>query len=149
MSQENVEIVKRVQASGVDLAELFRASTLPDPAATGIDLTAFDPNFETEFIARRSAGAVQPSVSHGLLGFAEGWRDWLEPWESYYIEAEEFIDAGDQVVSLTRVRAKTTRDAVAVEHRPAALWSLRDGRITRVQFYLHREEALEAAGLRA
>ena len=145
MSQENVEIVQRVQVSGVDLVELFKASTPPDPSTTGIDVTAFDSDFETEFITRR---ALRPSVSRGLLGFAEGWRDWLEPWASYYIEAEDFIDAGDEVVSLTRVRAQTTRDAVAVEHRPGAVWSLRDGKITRVRFFLERDEALEAAGLR-
>ena len=148
MSQENVEVVKRVQVSGVDLAGLFRASAVPDPAATGIDLTAFESDFETEFIARRVFGSVPMSTSHGLEGFAEAWRDWLEPYESYYIEAEEFIDAGDEVVSLTRVLAKTTRDTVAVEHRPAAVWSLREGKIVRVRFYLDRGEALEAAGLR-
>ena len=70
------------------------------------------------------------------------------PWESYYIEAEEFIDAGEEVVTLTRVLAQTTRDSVAVEHRPAAVWSLRQGKIVRVRFYLERDEALEAAGLR-
>jgi ketosteroid isomerase-like protein len=148
MSQENVEVVKRVQASGVDLVELFKASTPPDPSATGIDVTAFDSEFESEFITRRAFGSMRPSVSRGLLGFAESWRDWLEPWESYYIEAEEFIDAGDEVVSLTRVQARTTRDAVAVEHRPGAVWSLRDGKIVRVRFFLERDEALEAAGLR-
>src|SRR6476661_5853789 len=110
MSQENVEIVKKVQVSGVDLVELFKASTPPDPYATGIDVTAFDSDFETEFITRRAFGSMRPSVSRGLLGFAESWRDWLEPWASYYIEAEEFIDAGDEVVSLTRVQARTTRD---------------------------------------
>jgi ketosteroid isomerase-like protein len=148
MSQENVEVVKRVQVSGLDLAELFRASTVPDPSATGIDLTAFESDFETEFIARRVFGSIPPRTSRGLQGFAEAWRDWLEPWESYYIEAEEFIDAGDEVVSLTRVLAQTTRDTVAVEHRPAAVWSLREGKIVRVRFYLDRGEALEAAGLR-
>ena len=89
---------------------------------------------------------MRPSVTRGLLGFAESWRDWLEPWSSYYIEAEEFIDAGDEVVSLTRVRARTTRDAVAVEHRPGAVWSLRDSKIVRRRFS-DRDEALEAAGL--
>jgi ketosteroid isomerase-like protein len=92
-------------------------------------------------------GSIPPRTSHGLQGFVDGWRDWLEPWESYYIEAEDFIDAGDQVVSLTRVLAQTTRDAVAVEHRPAAVWSLREGKIVRVRFFLDRGEALEAAGL--
>jgi ketosteroid isomerase-like protein len=149
MSQENVEVVKRVQASGVDLAELFRASTVPNPSASEIDLTAFESDFETEFIARGAIGSLQPTTSLGLQGFVEGWRDWLEPWESYYIEAEEFIDAGDEVVSLTRVRAQTTRDAVAVEHRPGAVWSLREGKIVRVRFFLDRHEALEAAGLSA
>jgi ketosteroid isomerase-like protein len=148
MSQENVEVVKRVQASGVDLVELLRASTVPDPSATGIDLTAFESDFETEFIAHRVFGSIRPRASHGLDGFVESWRDWLEPWESYYIEVEEFIDAGDEVVSLTRVLAQTTRDAVAVEHRPAAVWSLREGKIVRVRFYLDRGEALQAAGLR-
>jgi ketosteroid isomerase-like protein len=148
MSQENVEMVKRVQPSGVDLVPLFRASTPPDPAATGIDVTAFASDFETEFIARRIFGSTRPSTFHGLQGFAESWRDWLEPWESYYIEAEEFIDAGEEVVSLTRVLAQTTRDAVAVEHRPAAVWSVREGKIVRVRFYLERKEALEVAGLR-
>jgi ketosteroid isomerase-like protein len=148
MSQENVEIVKKVQPSGVDLVELFRASTVPDPSATGIDLTAFESDFETKFIASRVFGSIRPTTSLGLQGFVEAWRDWLEPWESYYIEVEGFIDAGDEVVSLTRVRAQTTRDAVAVEHRPAAVWSVRAGKIARVRFYLERAEALEVAGLR-
>src|SRR6476620_9329621 len=122
MSQKNVDIVKGVQPSGVDLAVLFRASTVPDPGAIGIDRTTFASEFETEFIASRVFGSMRPPSSVGLMGFAEAWQDWLEPYESYYIEVEEFIDAGDVVVSLTRVRAQTMRDEVAVEHRPAALW---------------------------
>jgi ketosteroid isomerase-like protein len=148
MSQENVEIVKRVQPSGVDLVELFRASTVPDPSATEIDLTAFESDFETQFIARRVFGSREPAATFGLQGFVDGWRDWLEPWESYYTEVEDFIDAGDEVVSLTWVRAQTTRDAVAVEHRPAAVWSVREDKIARVRFYLERDEALEAVGLK-
>jgi ketosteroid isomerase-like protein len=46
------------------------------------------------------------------------------------------------------VLAQTTRDAVAVEHRPAAVWSVREAKIVRVRFYLERKEALEVAGLR-
>src|SRR6476620_2312971 len=102
MSQENVEIIKRVQPSGIDWADLFRAAfrvttATPDPATTGIDPTAFEFDFETEFIASQ-AGSMRPAC-RGLQGFAEAWQDWLEPWESYYIEVEEFIDAGDEVVS--------------------------------------------------
>jgi ketosteroid isomerase-like protein len=150
MSQENVEIVKRAQPRDIDMVELFRASNAPGGAVTpdtaGIDVTVFASDFEAEFISAR-AGSLRPA-SRGPEGLAEGWRDWLEPWESYYIELEKFIDAGDEVISLVRVRAQTTRDAVAVEHESAALWSVREGEISRVRFYLDRDQALEAAGLR-
>jgi ketosteroid isomerase-like protein len=144
MSKENVEIVKRAEPSGVDMVQLFRGEAAPDPAASGIDVTAFDSAFEAEFI---SAGGSMRPTSHGPEALAEAWRDWLEAWESYYLEVEEVLDAGDEVVSLVRVRARTTRDAVAVEHRPAAVWWVREGKIARVRFYLDRDQALEAAGL--
>jgi ketosteroid isomerase-like protein len=146
MSQENVEAIKSAWPSGIEMVDLFRTSTDLDLSAAGVDLAVFESGFETEFIASRAAGAIRPS-SRGLQGFAEAWRDWLEPWERYYIEVEEFIDAGDDVVSLVRVQAQSARDAVPVEHQPAALWSMRAGKIVRVRFYLEREEALEAAGL--
>jgi len=144
MSRENVEIIKRVQADGVDMVEMFRGSAEADFAAT--DLALFEDDCEIEFVAG-PRGPVGPAPSVGLHGFADAWREWLEPWDSYYVEVEEFIDVGDEVVSLVRVSARTTRDGVAIEHRPAAVWSVREGKVARVRFYLHRPEALEAAGL--
>jgi ketosteroid isomerase-like protein len=146
MSQENLEIVTRAQPSGADLVQLFQGADA-DFAAAGIDFTVFESDCEVEFMSGEAGASMRPS-SPGLQGLAEGWSDWLEPWESYYIEVEEFIDAGDEVVSLVRVRARTTRGAVTVEHRPAAVWTVKEGKITRVSFYLKRSEALEAAGLR-
>ena len=150
MSQRNVEIVKRAQPTGVDMVKLFRGSNAPDPAATpvatGIDVTAYESDFEVEFISA-TAGSLRPP-SRGPEGLAEAWRDWLEPWVSYYIELEDVIDAGDEVVSLVRVSAQTTRDAVAIEHQSAAVWSVQEDKIARVRFYLDREQALEAVGLR-
>ena len=79
---------------------------------------------------------------------AEGWRDWLEAYETYWLEVEDFIDAGDEKVLMpARVQARTRRDGVLVEHAPAAVCVLRDGRITRITFYLDRAEAFEAVGL--
>jgi ketosteroid isomerase-like protein len=150
MSQENVEIVRRAQPTGVDMVKLFRGSNAPDPATTpdtsGIDLSAFHDDFEVEFISM-TAGSLRP-VGRGPEALAEAWRDWLEAFESYCVELEEIIDtAGDEVVSLVRIRAQTARDAVAVEHQAAAVWLVREGLIARVHFYLERERALEAVGL--
>ena len=150
MSQENVEIVRRAQPDAVDMVKLFRASNDPDaavtPPAVGIDVTVFDDDFEVEFISG-VAGSLRPP-SRGPQGFSEAWLDWLEPWQSYYVEIEDILDAGNEVVSLVHIRAKAAPEAVPVEHRSAAVWSLRDRKIIGIRFYLEREKALEAAGLR-
>ncbi len=94
-------------------------------------MTVFEDDFEVELISE-TAGSLRPA-SRGPEGFAEAWRDWLEAWESYYIELEEVIDAGDEVVSLVCVRAQTTRDAVAVEDQSAAVWLVQEDKIARVR----------------
>jgi ketosteroid isomerase-like protein len=58
--------------------------------------------------------------------------------------AEDFIQAGDEVVVPMRIHARTaSTDSVRV----SAVWTLRDGRAVRVRYYDDRAEALEAAGL--
>ena len=54
---------------------------------------------------------------------------------------------GEEVVVLVHIRARTKRDAVEVEHSPAALFQVRDGKVRRTRFFLERELALEVAGL--
>jgi len=104
---------------------------------------SFAEDFEVRFVA---AGAGTDLRFRGLEGLGAGWRNWLEAWDRYEIEAEEFIDAGDQVVVFTRVRARTHRDGVEMEHAPAAVWTLCDGVVQRIEFYLERDAALAAVG---
>jgi ketosteroid isomerase-like protein len=63
------------------------------------------------------------------------------------ITVDEFVDAGDKVVTLVRIRGRTSRDGVEVEHRPAAVWTVGDGQVTAVTFFLDRDEAFEFAGI--
>jgi len=143
MSQRNVELVRTLQPSGgVDLAEVYSADTsaLVDGMAP-----LLDPSFECAFIANESSGFTTLAF-RGAEGFVAGWREWLSPWESYRIDAEEFIDAGEQVVVLARVRARTRRGGVEMEHAPGAVWTVEDGRIRRIEFYLEASQALAAAG---
>ena len=53
----------------------------------------------------------------------------------------------DEVVTFARNRGHTDTDAAAVESESAAIWSVREGKIAKVRFYLERTEALTAAGL--
>ena len=99
----------------------------------------FDPALEVHFYPDQP-GAF--GTLRGLEGLARGWGEWLEPWESYRYEVEDYVDAGGgAVVVLARVRARTHRDSVEIEHAPAVVCQVRDGRLVRLDFYLERRDA--------
>ena len=102
------------------------------------------PDLEVEFLPHALGGGL---AGAGLSGLIEAWREWLEPYESYVITREHAEAVGDdQVLMDVRVRARTHRDGVAVEHTPAALATIRDGILVRLRFYLERELARADAG---
>jgi ketosteroid isomerase-like protein len=145
MSAKNVELVRRLLPEESDLVEVL-ASDDPVAALTG-DPDLSLPDLEVEFAGTQSGA---PGLHYrGLEGLVEGWRDWLVPWASYRLRIDEYIDAGDKVVLLVSVRARTSRDGVAFEHQAAAVWTLRDGSPVAVHFFLEQEEALRFAGVEA
>jgi ketosteroid isomerase-like protein len=83
----------------------------------------------------------------GLDGFREAWQDWTSAFESYEIEVEEVIDAGEQIVSFVAMTGKLGPDGGEITAPGAAVWTVVDGRVRRVEFHLDRNAALRAAGL--
>jgi ketosteroid isomerase-like protein len=140
VSRENVELVRASWPQEVDVVPL-----LADAGSLTESFGALSEEVEVEFIAN-SPGL--PDVRYrGAHGLADGWRDWLQPYESYRLGAEEVIDAGEDVLVLARVTARTHRDGVMIEHAPAAVCTVRDGQIVRARFYLDRDQAMEAVGM--
>ena len=77
------------------------------------------------------------------------WLDWLAPWTSYRTEIEELIDLGERVVVVVRDYAKSETDGPEVDFMGATIWTTRDGRVARVDFYAGgRAEGLASAGLK-
>ena len=70
-----------------------------------------------------------------------------EPWDDYELEAEEFIDAGDRVVVTVHIKGRGKGSGVEIDARSHQVHTLRDGKLVRMDEYLDRDEALEAAGL--
>jgi ketosteroid isomerase-like protein len=83
-------------------------------------------------------------------GYA-GVEDWIrqadELFEGFEIDVEEVIDAGDRVVVLVHERGTGRGSGVAIDHRLAHVWTLRDGRAVALESFTERDEALAAAGL--
>jgi ketosteroid isomerase-like protein len=65
------------------------------------------------------------------------------------MDAERFIDAGDRVVVIATMRGRGGASGVAVERRHGSVWTIRDGKAVRFQWFHEPDNALEAVGLRS
>jgi len=64
------------------------------------------------------------------------------------MDAEEVLDAGaDQVITVLSAQGRGLASGIEVEHHPAGVATLREGKVVRVVWFPTREEALEAVGL--
>jgi ketosteroid isomerase-like protein len=143
MSRENVEIVKRMHPGAeTDLVALSR-----DAAAWAAVMASAAPLLEPAFELEVIGGLEDRPIYTGLSGFREFWLDWLTPWETYRDELEDTLDLGDQVVLLGCHRGTRERTGPEVPAAFAAIYSLRDGKVFRIQYYADRAEALKAVGL--
>ena len=142
MSQENVELALAVQpASDIDFAQLFRDDTLWT-AWTEANARFFHPDFECV-----RPGLPDGKIYIGLNGLRDTWREWLAPWTTYRMEPEDVIDLGDTVLLLAHVFGRLGESQAEVENTVASVYTVRDGKIARAEFYLDRTEALKAVGL--
>ena len=142
MSREDVEFVLRIQPRvEVDLTQLFR----DEHRWARFTMTAAT-IYHPEFV---SVGAVLgvEMTRVGLDGLREFWVDWLAPWATYRTEAQEAIDVGGRVLVLSRSFGRLEGSAQEVKEAPGAVWTVRDGKIARAEFYTSREAALGAVGL--
>jgi ketosteroid isomerase-like protein len=131
MSQENVEVVRRCFGLWVsrDLSDL------PQLAHPDVVLD----------VSRR---VFNPAVYRGYDGFERFGEQVDEAWEGFRFEIEELVDAGECVVAATRLRGRGRSSGVEAEMREFSVWTLRDGRVSRVSGgYRERAVAFEAAGL--
>ncbi|HEX5224984.1 MAG TPA: nuclear transport factor 2 family protein [Solirubrobacteraceae bacterium] len=147
MSQENVEIVRQLLGpfEQDDIAPLFRDDTI-FASVTAASEPFFAADFECVFV-RADVGRA---TYCGLDGLRAAWLDWLLPWKSYSAGVEDVIDAGDgRVVVLTHDHARPKDSDAEFSFTGAPVWTVRDGKVARIEFYWNRDEGLKAVGLEA
>ncbi|HEX2358623.1 MAG TPA: nuclear transport factor 2 family protein [Solirubrobacterales bacterium] len=104
------------------------------------------PDFEVRMVGPERLGA-NSFVGEGATGFTAVWGEWTSAFQSFRIEIDETIDAGEVILSLVRISGRTRTDGVAVEQSGAAIWTVRDDKVIRAEFHLDRAGAIKAAGL--
>ena len=127
MSQENVKVVREAwdAYSGGDYD---RIAGFHDPHIVVVTL---------------EDGAV-----YGNNAVLANYERWDEAWEGAETSLEEVLGHGDRVFVAARFHARGRASGVEVETRLYEVYTVRDGKVLRIDEYATREEALEAAGLR-
>jgi ketosteroid isomerase-like protein len=133
MSQENLEIVRRVYCRALKLdPELLAGLAEFATPDTVFDFTDAYPDGD---------------VVVGLEGVRRVAANW--PWETLHFDPERFFDVdGRRVLVFVRATATGMGSGVPVERRTAHECTFSDGSLVRFKVYSDREKALEAAGMR-
>jgi ketosteroid isomerase-like protein len=85
----------------------------------------------------------------GVEGAQRFLDDWTGAWDDWGLEIREIYDAGnDVVVAVVHQRGRARATGMALDMLFAQTWTIRDGRLTRMDMYSDPSEALRAAGLR-
>jgi ketosteroid isomerase-like protein len=138
MSQENVEIVRGAYEALGDMPGVRRGD--------------YDEGYREYFAHdfELVPPPIYPDAEPVYVGL-EGWKRWLsqldDVFDDWGFEVERHIDAGNQVVVLARTSGTAKQSGASVTIPVAHLHTLRDARIVRVEVFLDRAQALEAAGL--
>jgi ketosteroid isomerase-like protein len=87
----------------------------------------------------------------GVPEMLAAWRRWLSAWDDLRVEVDEYRELdSERVLVLTRYsgRARTNGvDAGGIRTTGAALFHLRDGKVTKFVGYIDRDRALADLGL--
>jgi ketosteroid isomerase-like protein len=129
VSQDNVEIVRSMYAAF---------------AEQGLDaaLEFMDPEFET---TTPGSLASEPDTYRGFDGIRRYFGSFGDAMQDLYFESDGFTVVGDQVLVETTMHARGRTTGIEAAQRAFLLWTVRAGKVSRMETFAEREQALRAA----
>jgi ketosteroid isomerase-like protein len=130
MSEENVEVVRHIYSSWA-------------PGSSPAESNLLHPDIEWV----NPSDALEPGTRTGIEAFTsitEGLDDTIR---DFRMEVERCIDAGDRVVVIATMRGYGSTSGIEIKRRHGSVWTIRDGKAVRFQWFYEPAEALEAVGL--
>jgi ketosteroid isomerase-like protein len=132
MSRENVDAVRSMYAG---FSRLVR-----DGGVASYVREHYDPDCVYRPIE-------EPGAIRGRDALIRWIERWLEAWEEYADEIDEIDKAGDLVFAAVWVHGRGRGTGAEISQRFFHVFEMREHKILRLDEYLSRREALEAAGL--
>jgi uncharacterized protein len=90
--------------------------------------------------------AVEPGTRRGADEFNSALARVFATWDDVRFDTERVIDNGDQVVGLGSLHGRLNESGMEVSAAHGQIWTFRDGRVTRMQWFNSHRDTLEAAG---
>jgi ketosteroid isomerase-like protein len=100
----------------------------------------FDPEVET--IWTSDFPDLEPAI--GLDAMAASLKDYLSAWTDVSMTAEDFEVFGDNIFVTIRLSATGRTTGLTFEDRRAHVWTMRNGKATRIEGYLTVEAGRSA-----
>jgi ketosteroid isomerase-like protein len=128
MSQENVDKL------GVIFDLVFGGRPL------GPDLLADD----AEWV--NPPDAVEPGTRSGAAAFNDAIATVFATWDDVRFDTDRVIGDGDRVVALGVLHGHMHASGMEIDSPHGQIWTFRDGRVTRMQWFNSRADTMRAAG---
>lgn len=140
MSRENVELATRGYAA---LNATYASGEISDLAPIAEEIVHPEGVLTTTGKLFPEAGEWRGP--EGLLRFA---GQQMEAFERMWCEPLEYIEKGDRLIVPVRLGGRARHTGIKIDFSIAHLWTLREGKVFRLDMHLSKADALEAAGLR-
>ncbi len=126
MSQENVEIVRRVYEgwSHGDFSQI----------------EDFHPDIDFEMV-----DWPHQTRSRGIEEMWRTWRGSLSAWDDFRAVPTEYVDCGRNVLVINHIQGSGKESRAEVSAETATVWTIDGGRVVRLALYWDIDRAREAA----
>jgi ketosteroid isomerase-like protein len=132
VSEENLDTIRR-------LYELWNGEQ---------GMLAAMPLFDPEIQYVNPESAIEPGTRQGIGGMVKALESVDGSFAEYVHEPERLLDAGgDKVLAYVVFRAHGRDSGASVEKPEQHVWTLRDGKIVRFEWFHDEDAARRAAGL--
>jgi ketosteroid isomerase-like protein len=131
MSEENIEVVRGA-------VESFNEGTFGSAAF-----------FDAALVFEEPPEQPAPRVARGRDEAVRIFTEFEEAWAEHHSEPEEFRVIDDERVLLLTTEHFRGRDGIAIDQPCGTVFTVRNGKIVRMQAFWERANALAAAGVSA
>jgi uncharacterized protein len=131
VSQENVEVIRRIYT-------VWAKEGSPVPSGL------LDPDIEWV----NPPDAVERGTRRGIDAFGTAADTVSDTFEGVGVDIDEMLDAGDRVVVLATLHGRGRGSGAEVERGQGYVWTLREGKAIRFEWFNNPDDAMRAAGVR-